>query len=291
MVVPVSVKLNARPPEAAIALLALEAKLTTGQGNADQIWPPVHIDLRPGMRVTSVPWGSPDNIIEIRFPLTLALIEHLERLRHAQGENLGLRVSFSTSAAWLQHTYNELAPNKPPDTSTPFEPRYGIMADLTMFWTSQVQDLLFTVNQSTWVEKVLHGVNYNHVRLVEVILPRDLDGKAQMAFGRQLRHLDRAGYEESVSANRALLHAWEQRLGATRQRPVSRVIAEQQGWPADDPRVKFLDQLWVAAKDMTNAAHHEAGQDRPLEFGETETRAQLLLTALLSEWLGRMVDI
>ena len=157
LVVPVSVKLNARPPEVAIALLALEAKLTTGQGNADQIWPPVHIDLRPGMRVTSVPWGSPDNIIEIRFPLTLALIEHLERLRHAQGENLGLRVSFSTSAAWLQHTYKELAPNKPPDTSTPFEPRYGIMADLTMFWTSQVQDLLFTVNQSTWVEKVLHG--------------------------------------------------------------------------------------------------------------------------------------
>ena len=291
LVVPVSVKLNARPAEAAVVLLGLEARLATGQGPADRIGPPVKLDLCPGMRVTSVPWGSPDNGIDLHFPFTPGLIEHLERLRHTQDGNLGLRVSFTASAAWLRHSYNELGPNRPADTSTPFEPRYGIMADLTLFWTCQVQDLIFTVNQSTWVDKVLPHVGYDLVRLIEVMLPRDLDGKAQAAFGRQLRRLDRSGYEESVAASRALLHAWEQHLGATRQHTVAQVVAERQGWPADDPRARFFDRLWVAAKDMTNAAHHEARQDTPLELSQAETRAQMLLTALLSEWLSQVVDI
>jgi hypothetical protein len=284
LVVPITVRLNARPSEAAIAL---QSSTPVGQ----PIGPPVHLDLRPGMPVSSMPWGTPAHLLDLPFRLTPAIVERLDRLRHRNNGALELRIGFSVVAAWVRRVYNQMTPNQPADTEVPFELMYGMLADTTAFWTTQVQDLVFTVNQSTWVDKVLPGVGHDEVRLVEVRLPRELDEREGAAFGRQLRHLDRLDYQESVAASRALLHAWEQRLGATRQNPVGQVVGDQQQWPVGDPRRTFLDELWVTAKTLANAAHHEAAQPTPLSLAEPETRAHLLLIALLSEWLSAVTEV
>jgi hypothetical protein len=82
---------------------------------------------------------------------------------------------------------------------------------------------------------------------------------------------------------------WEQRLGATAKNAVAQIVGDTRGWPPGDPRRKFLDDLWAAAKGMTNAAHHESGQPAPFELMEPEARAHLLVTAGLSEWLTAVV--
>jgi hypothetical protein len=136
--------------------------------------------------------------------------------------------------------------------------RHGMLADLTLFWSPAVSDLGFVVEQATWVKQVLPALGYDVIRLVEVHLPTELDDqRARAAFGRQLRHLDLGGYRESITASRDLLHAWEKRLAATRERPVAAVVADGQGWSEEDPRRRFLDQLWTAAKDLPNTVLHE----------------------------------
>ena len=286
IVVPVSARLNARPGDQQLALIALEAQLGVGASpGATRVGLSARLDLRPGMRVASVPWGAPDTGLDLRFRVTSALIEMVERVRHAGDGVLQLSIEFEAVVAWVRAN-NEMAPGMAGDPAIPFEPLYGMLADLTTFWTTRIDTLVFTVEQTTWLERVLPQLGYDEVRLVEIRLPRDLDdAHARAAFGRQLRHFDRSGYEECVSASRALLHAWERQLGATSKSPVSTVVGDAVGWTPSDPRRTFLDQLWVAAKGLANAAHHEADQPAPLSLGRPETRAHLLLTAALSEWL------
>lgn len=291
VVVPINIRLNNRPPEATIALLALEADLNTVDGPlGERLAPGRMLDLRLGPPVTSIPQGTRGDAFDLRFRLTQPALERLERRRHRNGGALHFRIRFSATAAWVRRIYNQLPPGQEGDPTVPFTPMHGMLADTTSFWTTGVQDLVFTVEQSTWVDKVLAVVGYDSLRLIEVRLPQGLEGGARAAFGRQLRHLDHLGYVDSISASRAVLEAWEKRIRATGQRTVSQVVGDAQGWDADDPRRRFLDTLWVAAKDMTNATHHEGGRPVPLELTEPETRAHLLLTALLSEWLSAIAD-
>jgi hypothetical protein len=289
LVLPITVRLNPQPKEAQIALLSLEARLGIGTTPAARrVGLPDRLDLRPNMPVVSVPWGSPNTGLDLRFELTPALVAGLERDRHSAAGRLQLAVEFRGTLAWVR-AYNEVQPGVPSDPVIPFEPRYGMLADTSIFWTSTIGDLVLTVEQSTWVDRVLPGVGHDRIRLIEVRLPDDLDPHARVAFGRQLSHLDRAGYHDSVAASRDLLHAWEKRLTATAKHPVSDVVGDAQGWPAEDPRRKLLDELWAAAKNFANAAHHPAGLADPLQLAEPEARAHLLVTAALSEWLAAAV--
>jgi hypothetical protein len=290
LVVPITVRMNPHPKEEQIGMLLLEARLAIGTTpSSRQVGLVDRHDLRPGMHVVSVPDYSPSNGVDLRFVLTPAAVEEMDRHRHASGGSLQLCVGFKTVLAWVR-AYNEVVPGAPGDPKIPFAPLYGMLADTTIFWSSQVGDLVFAVEQSTWVDKVLPNVGHDDVRLIEVRLPIEMDdADARAAFGRQLRNLDTGAYHQSVAASRALLHAWEKRLGALpKNRPVAQVIAESEGWAPDDPRRTFLDSLWAAAKDMANAAHHEADQAALVELGEPESRTHLLVTAALSEWLGRM---
>lgn len=286
LIVPVTIRLNNQPTGSTIALSALEAVLCTSDGpTGTPLGTAVYRDLRLGQPITSVPQGGHDHPVEFTFHLSPATVEQLERRRHRDAGILQFRIRLSGSAEWVHQVLNQVggAAGQP---TVPFEPRYGIIALTAPFWTVQVQDLVFTVEQSTWVDKVLPAVGYDTVRLIEVRLPSGLDGPAAAGFARQLRHLDRRGHIDSLVASRAVMEAWETRLGATKVKPVASVVADAQGWTADDPRRQFFDALWAAAKDLTNATHHEGSRTDVLELGESDARAHLLVTALLCEWLA-----
>lgn len=288
IVVPLEVRLTPRPKAEQVAVLALEADLTQGnQPIRDRIGTDVR-DLRPGMQVVSTEWGTPIHRIELRFPVLGPALEQLELRRHASDGRLSMSLSFRLVLAWLR-AHNEVG--QAPEASNPFDMRHGMLADLTLFWSPAASDLSFVVEQNTWVTQVLPELGYDKVRLVEVRLPTELDDElTRAAFGRQLRHLDLGGYRESIAASRDLLHAWEKRLGATQKHPVAAVVADGKGWDEEDPRRRFLDQLWSAAKNLPNTVLHEANQPTMLNLGEPETRMHVLLTAALSEWLTELTD-
>jgi hypothetical protein len=288
LVMPVEVRLNARPKEQQLAVLWLEADLAEGnQPGLGRVGTDAR-DLRPGMHVVSAEWGTPQNRVELRFPLPRPLLERLESHRHRGDGRLSLTLSLRVVLAWVR-AHNEIA--QPIDTRVPFDLRYGMLADVTLFWSPSVGDLSILVEQSTWVTRVLPALGHDAIRLVEVQLPTELDDElARAAFGRQLRHFDHRGYRESVAASRDLLHAWEKRLGATRDRPVAAVVGDAQGWGEEDPRRRFLDQLWTAAKGLANTVLHEANQPTMLNLSEPESRTHLLLTAALSEWLTGLTE-
>lgn len=288
LVVPVLLRLKARPKDQQVVVLSLEADLvSSSQPGSGRIGTDVR-DLRSGLHVVSVDGGTPPHRVEFRFPVTLALIEQLERDRHQREGTLSLSLSCRAVLGWVR-AYNQIG--QVGTASVPFDLGFGMLADITLFWSPSVDDLSFSVEQNTWIARVLPALGYDRLRLVEVRLPPELgDERIRKSFGRQLQHLDRRGYRESVTASRDLLHAWEKRLDATRARPVAAVVGDLEGWPTDDPRRKFLDQLWTAAKDLANTAHHEANQSEELDLDEAETRTHMLLTAALSEWLTTVID-
>jgi hypothetical protein len=289
LVVPVEIRLNARPKEQQLAVLSLEADLAEGNqpGPAGRIGTQFR-DLRTGLQVTSTEWGAPRSRVEFRFALPRPMLERLESHRHGGDGRLLLTLSFRAVLAWVR-AHNEMG--QPLDNGVPFDLRHGMLAEVALFWSPSVGDLSLVVEQSTWVTQVLPTVGHDAIRLVEVQLPTELaDERARAAFGRQLRHFDHRGYRESIAASRDLLHAWEKRMGATRGRPVAAVVAEARGWGEEDPRRRFLDQLWTAAKDLANAVLHEANQPAMLDLSESETRTQFLLTSALSEWLTFLAE-
>lgn len=288
LVVPLDVQLNARPETEQVALRRLDAALGLGFApNPERLCPPVHAHL--GLDVISIPNSSPTRRVELRFRLTADAVERIERHRHEQDGRAWLSLKLSGEMAWV-HAFNQVQPGAAGGSRVPFEPRYGMLAHTTEFWTTQISDLSFIVEQSVWVEAVLPALGYDQRRLIEVRLPTELDDdRARTAFARQLRHLDKGGYAESVAASRAVLRAWELRLGATAKRPVAEVVADHRGWAATDPRRQLLEQLWVAAKGLANASHHEAEQDVEVNFDAASARAHLLVTAALSEWLSDAV--
>jgi hypothetical protein len=225
LIVPATIRMNSRPEPEKVAVLSLECQLAVGfSPSAQPLGQADRLDLRAGFPVSSVPWGSPPRAVELRVPLTAELVEHLERERHKTDGDLNLTISSQTVIGWLR-SYNE-APVTEHTAKAPFDLNMGMLGDVTLFWTTAIGDTPITIDSATWVNRVLPGLGYDTLRLIEVRLPPELDDPtARRAFAKQLRHLDRLGYEESISASRALLKAWEKRLTASRANTVADIVA------------------------------------------------------------------
>jgi hypothetical protein len=79
---------------------------------------------------------------------------------------------------------------------------------------------------------------------------------------------------------------WKRQLGATREKPVVAVVAERRRWPEGDARRAFLDSVWKAITDITNAPHHPEGEASSQQFDAADARLALLVTAALSAFLS-----
>ncbi len=79
---------------------------------------------------------------------------------------------------------------------------------------------------------------------------------------------------------------WQKQRGATKSRPLAKILAEERGWAATDDRAAFLDSVWKAAVDIANAPHHPEGQQGEQRFDVQDARLMLVLTAALCEYLS-----
>lgn len=295
LLVPIAIAMNSRPEAEQLALVRLAGRLHLDRPEdpSSRIgFPDVH-DLIYNMPCRSVIHGSVPHRVELRFPLTMALVERLEDVRHAsRSDEIVLHIHLEGIVVWLRVTHGDSRyRDREVEAGAPFIPAFGPHSEMSLFWLAQVEPLRLALDMSQWVKNVLPGLGYDRVRLLEVSFPPPTPpiGNAARQFDAARSALDSNRYNDSLSATRGVINAWEKHLGAGKKNPVASVMADKLKWTSDDPRRGVLDALWKSLNDFANVPHHPEGQTHPFEASPADARLQVMLTAVVSEYLDALL--
>jgi hypothetical protein len=286
LLVPVTLQLNQRPDESAIAVVELRAQLSTEQNATHQVCAPVTESLMAGFPARSLPSGTRKYTAWLRFFLTQAEVTDLElRRQSGPGEVFSLYLSVEPTVAAIK-TFNGQGPDGTWQES-PFETSFGLHSQLQPFWNASIAQLTVQIEPSSWVRDVLPGLGYDRLRLMELTFPPPLPGHLSAAkqFDKARRALDERRNGACIQECRGLLNMWEKQYGATTKKRLADQVAAVRGWPADDVRRDLLDLLWKEVGDVANAPHHPEGNVDAELFDSRDARLVLLLTAALSEYV------
>jgi hypothetical protein len=289
LVVPLKIDLNNYPAESMIAVYRVTAKLSSDRnvfpGNV--LCQPAVQDLIDNLPVHSLPQGHMNSPVELRFWLTTAEVEHIEGLRHASPDGLfALYVKVVAGVAGMK-TYNQMG--QAPLLDSSWAMNHGMFSQMFPFWTCRVATIQVEIEQSTWVEKVLPGLGYDRLRLLELSFPPPLPDRSNAAaqFDKAKCALDQRRYGDCIQECRGLLNMWEKQYGATTKNLIADVVKADRGWSEGDIRRDLLDMLWKEIGDVANAPHHPEGNVNAELFNDRDARLILLLTAALSEYVER----
>jgi hypothetical protein len=290
LVVPIKLKLNTRSKEEnQLAIPQLTAALgTTDHGHPQQeVCEPVTLNLTKNMPVLSLFYDHPGFTHHLRFALTCSEVAALEAHRHLHPGQHELHLYLSVDPMVVGLRSSGEQPN-----DAPWGHKLGLSSFMSVFWTVQVQSLQLTISQQTWVEKVLPGLGYDQLRMVEVKLPPPLPehGSAATEFDKAQRAWDQRRYDECVAACRGLVKIWTVTFHATAANPLGEVIGNKKRWLPDDPRRRFLTDTWNAVIVIVNASHHpENTPGVPVNFEAPESRLIFMMVASLSEYLNAAI--
>ncbi len=291
LVVPLQITMYEQPLEHQIALLRLTASLHLSQRSSpeNRFGPEVQLDLLEGFRCRSLP-GDPNPCQqELRFNLTQQHVKELEDTRHrAVGNRFSIYIHLKGVVAWLRHTGNSMG-NSSTIGEGGWDPNVGMYSELLPFWTTSITALSVDVEPSVWVGRVLPGLGYDRVRLVEVDFsgfPDEGEGVVPAQFDKARQKYDAGDYASCVQECRGIRNAWEKAMGATQNKRITEVLAAKLGWPEKDWHTPMLDSIWKGYGVMVNAAHHPESTPSPVTAADA--RFCLFLAALLSEYVGRL---
>lgn len=288
LIVPLTIEMNPQPDDAMLAVVWLFARLGFDQYASPHqiVCHPISHQLVTGFHAHSLSSGTTEHRAELRFFLTPAEVEDVER--HRQGNNADvfqLFLGLDPVVAGMK-SYNSFGPGETPEL-TPWPLHFGMFSHVLPFWTSQVSPVWVNIEQSTWVRNVLPGLGYDRLRLLELTFPPPLPDHSNAAaqFDKARRALDERRYGDCIQECRGLLNMWETQYRATAKQRVAAVVAGQRGWPEGDIRRQLLDTLWKEVGDVANAPHHPEGDVNAELFTGRDARLVLLLTAALSEYV------
>src|SRR5579875_343042 len=286
LVVPLTIQMAPMQADAMLAVVAVRASLLTHATPPALVTKPISEVLIEGFPARSLPQVAHDHTVALRFFLSGAELEALERHRHGlSADPFQLYLGVDAVVAGLR-TFNQLEPGAAPE-ETPWHMHFGMFSQLMPFWHVRIEPLWITIERSNWVREVLHGLGYDRSRLVEIGFPPPLPDHPSAAseWDKARRAFDGQRYADCVSECRDLLAMWQSQLGATKQQRVAAVIGAKRGWPPGDGRLAFLDAVWKATTDLVNLPHHPEGQVADQRFDAADARLLLLLTASLSAYL------
>ena len=244
-------------------------KLDNNPGAANQIGFAIHLNLIGNMIYKSLPNSPATNDLQLCFNLTQEQVKRLEDAREAtHQEPFTLYLEIKGVLAWVAGTGNSVNAHQPKPSTLrgeilPLE--FGMYSELIPFWNTSIGVLRIALESTTWV-KVLSGLGYDRIRLVEINLSQmPKAGFVASQFDKARSYLDDGRYEECIAACRGIKNAWEKRLNPTRAKgkTVVKALAERLGWTQDNPHYQFLDETWKGLHVMTSAFHH------PEEFAYT----------------------
>jgi hypothetical protein len=292
LVLPLRVTMEAQPREEMLAVVSLTSSLhlATSASDANQLGPIVTLNLLPEFRCRSLPSGSNSSEILARFPLTDPLIAKLEAHRHANPEAMFVgALRLSATVVWVSQTLNNYPLSPRDQTDHPFSGgTMGMYSFLAPFWTTSIEDLDVCIPASTWVGAVLPGWGLDHLRLIEVALPRTggfFPDTVVGHFDAAKRAFDMGQYRPCMVACRDVRYEVEQHLGATEKNPIGDIIEQRLGLAPGSQQRDLVNAAWRALRFETNVAPHIPGGPR---VTEADARACLHLTAVVLEYVGRL---
>lgn|GEM_PF-4209936 len=253
-----------------------------------RLGPAVSLDLIANMNCRTFPDRPNTTPLKLRFHLTDEQVKLLEDKRHtAPTGRLVLYLQLESIIVWLRYTGNSM--NQDDGASTigagGWPPMAGMFAEMLPFWNTDIRPLQAEIEPSTWVDSVLPGLGYDHVRLVEIDLSQMPDvGILVNQFDTARREYDDGRDAACIAACRNIREAWEKVLEANKDRPVAKVLAGLLLWPVQDWHINMLNAIWKGYADMTNAFHHTP----PPTATAADARFCLLLTAILSEYVAHL---
>jgi hypothetical protein len=286
LAVPIQIGLSRRDEgDGQLAIAAVTARLCEVEHGPSQsdVCSPVTAAFLSTMQFVSQKYDPHPNDTFLRFPVTSLEVAALEARRHSRPGDLNvtlyLALDLEVIGLQLFGAGNEHA--------NPWGERLGLGFFPGHFWQTMVQPLTLQIAQQTWVEKVLPGLGYDRLRLVELTLPPALPGHASAGgeFDKAKRALDERRYGDCVAACRGLVNIWNRTNEATRTEPMSDVVGKRRGWSADDQRRSLLDGTWKAVTDAVNSSVHPEGEEGAQEFDAHDARFIFNLVAVLSEYL------
>jgi hypothetical protein len=288
LVVPLTIEMSPQPDEAMLGLVWLSARIGFDQYASPHrlACQPISLPLMDGFHAHSLPHGTTDYTAHLRFFLTQAEVEDLERYRQATNtEIVELYLGLDPLIAGMK-SYNQVRPGTATEPS-PWNIQFGMFSQVLPFWTSRVDPIRVQIEQSTWVRDVLPGLGYDRLRLLELTFPPPLPDHSRAAsqFDKAKRALDEMRYDDCIQECRGLLNMWERQYGATAKKRLAEVVADNRKWPEDDIRRALLDSLWRETGDVANAPHHPEGSESAPGFDGRDARLILILTAALSEYV------
>jgi len=286
LVLPLTIEMATAPEDAMMATVWVRGRLSTESIAHRLVTQPVSEMLVDAFPARSLPSGTMEHRVDLRFFLTQAELEALETHRHASSaDSLELYLGIDAIVAAMQG-HNERKPRQQTPT-TPWNPAFGMFVELHPFWSARIMPIRVGIEVSTWTRDVLPGLGYDRSRLLEIGFPPPLPDHRSAAteWDKARRAFDERRYDHCVAECRDLLSMWRKELGATKENPVSAVIAKRRGWSASDRRIAFIDGVWKSAVDVVNAPHHPEGQQESQHFDAADARLILLLTAALSAYL------
>jgi hypothetical protein len=212
------------------------------------------------MNYRTFPSAPTANTVQLSFNLTQEQVKKLEEAREDSHQDpFMLYVELEGVIAWLAGTGNSVdtyqsEPSTLRGDGLPLA--FGMYSELMPFWNTSIGVLRVAIENTTWV-KVLSGLGYDRVRLIEINLAQMPEAAfVTSQFDKARRYLDEDRYEDCIAACRGIKNAWEKRLKATKKKTVAAIIAEKLGWTQEDPHYQFLDKTWEGLHIMTSAFHH-----------------------------------
>jgi hypothetical protein len=291
LVVPLTIVMDAQPEDAMIAVCWLRAQLSTEENAVPHtaICQSISESLVSGFHAHSAPDRALNHTVQLRFYLTPAEVEDVERRRHAANSDIFvLYLSLEPIVAGIK-SYNRYGTASSLH-ETPWDARFGMFSEVLPFWTAKIlSPVRIELEQSTWVRDVLPGLGYDRSRLLELTFPPPLPNHSSAAaqFDRAKRALDERRYGDCIQECRGLLNMWEKQYGATRKQRIAEIVAGDRQWADGDVRRQLLDALWKEVGGVANAPHHPEGDVNAEVFSGWAARLLLLLTAALSEYIER----
>lgn len=289
LIVPVEFSLHPHTVDRMLVVTDLTASLYLGDGTnpTQQVGLPATPDLSRGYWIRSGVGTAPNvQTIQAPIPLNPAAVQRLEAARHAAPDDLVLTLKLNGRVAWVRNMLGPGIPGEPVEED-PFQGQYGTHSLFSYFWTVDFSPLRVLVNQSAWIKNVLPGLGIDNLRLIEIDFPPDLSGikSAAKAYDSAVDAYHYRKYADCIEKCRVIVNAWNRHTGATKQRPMGKMIGDKRGWSETDPRRAYLSVVWKALLDFLDAAHH---QENPMHaFEGTSADAQFVLrqVAILSGYM------
>lgn len=160
-------------------------------------------------------------------------------------------------------------------------------------------DITFVIPQSHWIDKVLPGLGYGKIKIIEVLIPRkivpEIFNKALMEIEQSQRYFLEGDYDKVVAHCRNAVELIPEALpvdlshveNPSFNNRVEMFLKECLSELMNDAKRKSLEKMIAAIWKLGSITHHPSSLDY---FNRADAEAVLQITTVLLAYVGKLLE-